>query len=96
LVSIETDDSKIIFSRFLKKDPELRKRDKKVAEQAGDCRELRNCGSHILKVRNRSFATFFSPQFRNHFGCPQYCGIAEMGTKIADAHLWYIYIGGHR
>jgi hypothetical protein len=49
---------------------------------------LRNCGSQILKVRNRSSATFFSPQFRNRFGCPQNCGIAEVRTKIADAHLW--------
>jgi hypothetical protein len=92
--SIETDGSKIISSRFKKKQPELRKRDKKVAETAGDCRELRNCGSHILKVCNRNSATFFSPQFRNRFGCPQYCGIAEVRTTIAevwttiaDAHL---------
>jgi hypothetical protein len=63
------------------------KRDKKVAELTRDCRELRNCGSQILKFRNRSSATFFSPQFRNRFGCPQYCGIAEVRTKIADAHL---------
>jgi hypothetical protein len=63
---------------------------KKEAELAGDCRELRNCGSQILKVRNRSSATFFSPQFRNRFGCPQYCGIAEVRTKIADAYLWCI------
>ncbi len=63
------------------------KRDKKAAELAGVCRELRNCGSQILKFRNRSSATFFSPQFRNRFGCPQYCGIAEVRTKIADAHL---------
>jgi hypothetical protein len=54
---------------------------------AGDSRELRNCGSQILKVRNRNSATFSSPQFRNQFGCPQYCGIAEVRTKIADAHL---------
>jgi hypothetical protein len=53
------------------------KRDKKVAELAGDCRELRNCESQILKFRNRSSATFFSPQFRNCFGCPQYCEIAD-------------------
>jgi hypothetical protein len=63
------------------------KRDKKVAEVARDYRELRNYGSQILKFRNRSSATFFSPQFRNRFGCPQYCGIAEVRTKIADAHL---------
>jgi hypothetical protein len=60
----------------------------KVGELAGDCRELRNCGSQILKVRNRRSATFFSPQFRNRIGSPQYCGIAEVRTKIADAHLW--------
>jgi hypothetical protein len=41
-----------------------------------------------LKVRNGTSATFFSPQFRNQFGSPQYCGIAEVRTKIADAHLW--------
>ncbi len=52
--------------------------------------ELRNCGSQILKVRNGSSATFFSPQFRNGFGSPQYCGIAELRTKIADAHLWHL------
>ncbi len=69
------------------KHPELRKRDCKVEELARDCRELRNCGSQILKVRNRSSATFFSPQFRNRFGSPQYCGIADVRTKIADAHL---------
>ncbi len=63
------------------------KRDKKEAELAGACRELRNCGSQILKFRNRSSATFFSPQFRNRFGYPQYCGVAEVRTKIADAHL---------
>jgi hypothetical protein len=60
---------------------------KKVAELAGDCRESQNCGSQILKVCNRSSATFFSPQFRNRFGCPQYCGIAEVRPKIADAQL---------
>jgi hypothetical protein len=40
-----------------------------------------------LKVRIRSSATFFSLQFRNRFGCLQYCGIAEVRTKIVDAHL---------
>jgi hypothetical protein len=69
------------------KHPELRKRDWKVAELAGYCRELQNCGSQILKVRNRISATFFSPQFRNEFEGPQYCGIVELRTKIADAHL---------
>jgi hypothetical protein len=39
---------------------------------------LRNCGSQILKVRNRSFATFFSLQLRNRFGCLQYCGVADL------------------
>ncbi len=68
--------------------PELRKRDYKVGELARDFRELRNCGSQIFKVRNRISATFFSPQFRNQFSSPQYCGIAEVRTKIADAHLW--------
>jgi hypothetical protein len=47
---------------------------------AGDCGKLRNCGSQILKVRNHSSATFFSPQLRNRFGCPQYCGVAEVRT----------------
>ncbi len=77
---------KIFLVDFLKR-PELRKRDKKVAELAGDCRELWNCRSQILNIRNRSSTTFFSPQFRNCFGCPQYCGIAEVRTKIADAYL---------
>ncbi len=66
---------KIYFGWFLKH-LDLRKRDYKVGELAGDCRELRNCGSQILKVRSRSSATFFSPQFRNRYSCPQYCGIA--------------------
>jgi hypothetical protein len=77
---------KILLIAFLNH-PELKKRDKKVVKLAGDDRELRNCGSQILKVRNRSSATFFSPQFRNRFCCPQYCGIAEVRTKIADVHL---------
>jgi hypothetical protein len=84
LVSIETDDSKIIFSRLKKKQPELRKGDKKVAELAGDCRELRNCGSHILKVRSRNSATFL---VRNSAIVLVVCNIAELRTKIADAHL---------
>jgi hypothetical protein len=33
------------------------------------------------------FRNFFSPQFRNRFGFPQYCGIAEVRTKIADTYL---------
>jgi hypothetical protein len=40
-----------------------------------------------LKDRNQNSALFFSPQFRNRFGSPQYCGTAEVRTKIADAHL---------
>jgi hypothetical protein len=64
----------------------------KVVKLAGDGRELRNCGSQFLKVRNRNSATFFSPQFHNRFDCPQYCGIAEVQTKkIADAHLWILH-----
>jgi hypothetical protein len=39
------------------------------------------------------FRNFFSPQFRNRIGSPQYCGIAEVRTKIADAHLWQIQKG---
>jgi hypothetical protein len=54
------------------------KKDEKVAELAGDCGELRNCVSQILKVHNRNTATFFSPQLRNRFGCPQYCGGADL------------------
>ncbi len=42
-----------------------------------------------MKILNRSSATFFSLQFRNRFGCPQYCEIVEVQTKIADAHLWW-------
>ncbi len=49
---------KIVFGWFLKH-PKPRKMDYKVGELAGDRRELRNCGSQILKVRNRSSATFF-------------------------------------
>jgi hypothetical protein len=47
-----------VFIDF-KNHPELRKKDLKVAELAGDCGKLRNCVSHILKVCNRSSATFF-------------------------------------
>jgi hypothetical protein len=43
----------------LEKNPELRKKDKKVAELAEDWRELRNCGSQILKVHNRRSAILF-------------------------------------
>ncbi len=42
-----------------KNHPELRKKALKVAELAGDCGKLRNWVSQILKVRNRSSATFF-------------------------------------
>jgi hypothetical protein len=69
-----------IFLVDFKNHPELRKRYQKVAELAGDCGELRNCGSLILKVSSRNCATFFSPQLRNRFGCPQYCGVAEVRT----------------
>ncbi len=57
-VSRETVSSTNIFGWFLNH-PELRKKDQKVAELAGDCREMRNCGSQILKVCNRSSAPFF-------------------------------------
>jgi hypothetical protein len=56
-VSRETDSSKNIFGWFLKPSW-AEERVPKVAILAGDCRELRNCGSQILKVRNRSSATF--------------------------------------
>ncbi len=45
-----------------KNHPELRKKDLKdlkVTELAGDCGKLWNCISQILKVCNRSSATFF-------------------------------------
>jgi hypothetical protein len=48
-----------IFLVDFQNHPELRKRYQKVAELAGACRELRDCGSQLLKVRNRSSATFF-------------------------------------
>ncbi len=79
LVSRETDSSKNIFRWFLNSSWA----EKKVPESsgmAGDCIELRNCGSQILKLRNRSSATFFSPQLRSRFGCPQYCGVADVRT----------------
>ncbi len=50
---------------------------------------MRNCGSQILKIRNRSSATFFCPQLRNRFGCPQYYGVAEVRTDIADPTFAY-------
>jgi hypothetical protein len=39
----------------------LQAKNLKGGELAGDCRELRNCGSQILKVCNGSSATFFNP-----------------------------------
>jgi hypothetical protein len=33
------------------------------------------------------FRNFFCLQFRNRFGCLQYCGTAEVWAKIADANL---------
>jgi hypothetical protein len=55
------------------------KKDEKVAELAGDCGELWNCGSQ----KRSAIAIpqlFFSPQFCNRFGCPQYCGVADVRT----------------
>jgi hypothetical protein len=40
-----------------------------------------------LKICNYSSATFFSPQFRNLFSGPQYCGNAEVQTKVLNGHL---------
>ncbi len=42
---------------------------------------MRNCGSQILKVRDRSSATFFSPQLRNQYGGLQYCGVADLNCR---------------
>jgi hypothetical protein len=63
---------------------ELRKRDYKVVKLAGDGTELRNCGSQILKVRNRNSATFL---VRNAAIDLVVRNIAEMRTEIVDAHL---------
>jgi hypothetical protein len=78
---------KIVFGWFLKH-PELRK-NYQVGELAEDCRELRNCGSQILKVRNRSSTTFL---VRNSAIDLVVRNIAEVRTKIADAHLWKQWI----
>ncbi len=51
---------------------------------AGDGTELRNCGSQILKVRNRNSATFL---VRNAAIDLVVRNIAEMRTEIVDAHL---------
>jgi hypothetical protein len=56
-------------------------------EVAGDCGELRNCGSQILKVRNRSSAIFL---VRNPAIDLVVYNIVEVQTKIVDAHLWYL------
>jgi hypothetical protein len=79
---------KIAIGCFIKH-PELRKR---------DCTESRETGRRLHRVAElrkskfegpqSQFRNFFSPQVRNRFGSPQYCGIAEVQTKIADAHLW--------
>jgi hypothetical protein len=53
LVSREIDSCKIFLVDFKNHHPELRKRYQKVAKLAGDCGELRNCRSQILKVRNQ-------------------------------------------
>ncbi len=79
LVSRETDSSKNTSDWFLNPSWAAEK-ELDVAELAGDCWKLRNCGSQIIKVRNCSSAIFFSPQFRNRFGSPQYCGVAEVRT----------------
>ncbi len=76
---------KNIFGWFLKT-TELRKRDKKVVELAKDCRVVALRKSNFEGLQSQ-FRNFFSPQFCNHFGCPQYRGIAEVRTKIVDAHL---------
>jgi hypothetical protein len=78
-VSRKTEDSKNIFFLLLKLACPEEKGQESIG-LAGDCGKLRNCGSQIFKVGNHSSATFFSPQLRNRFGCPQYCGVAEVQT----------------
>jgi hypothetical protein len=46
------------------------------------------CGSQILKVRNRSSATFFSPQLRNRFGRLQNCGGADLNCECPPLIVW--------
>jgi hypothetical protein len=67
------------------------KRDKKVAELGGDCRELRNCGSQILKFRNRGSATFL---VRNSAIVLVVRNIAELrkcGLKLRMPTFDYMY-----
>jgi hypothetical protein len=46
--------------------------------------------------RNCSSATFFSLEFCNRFsGGQQYCRIAEVQTKLADAPLWCTVVQMH-
>jgi hypothetical protein len=52
--------------------------------------ELRKSNFEGPQWQFRDF--FYSPQFRNRFANPQYCGIAEVRTKIADAHLWELML----
>jgi hypothetical protein len=81
LVSRETDSSKNTSDWFL--NPSwAEEKELDVAELAGEGWKLRNCGSQIMKVRNRSSTTFFSPQLRNRFGSPQYCEVTEVRTKL--------------
>ncbi len=87
LVSIETNDSINIFGLFLK--PSWA--EKKGLESSRACLRLRRVAElqkTIFEDPQSQFHNFFSPQFWNQCGCPQYCGIAEVQTKIVDAHLW--------
>ncbi len=77
MVSREVDSSKYIFGWFLKSSWA----EEKELESRGTGRRLQKIAelrSQILKVRNRSSAFFFSPQLRNRFGCPQYCGVGDL------------------
>jgi hypothetical protein len=79
LVSRELDSSKNIFGQFFK--PSWA--EEKVPESSGIGRRLQRVAE--LRKSNfegpqSQFSNFFSPQLRNGFGCPQYCGVAEVRT----------------
>ncbi len=99
LFSTETKGSKNIIGCFLKASwaEEKGLESSKTGRRRHRVAELRKSN---FEVSQSQFRNFFSPQFRNRFGCPQYCGIAEVRTKIADArtkiadaHFWKLPTG---
>jgi hypothetical protein len=77
LASRETDSSKNIFGWFLK--PSWA--EEKGLESSGTGRRLRKVAElrkSNFEAPQLQFRNFFSPQLRNRFGCPLYCGVADL------------------